>query len=97
MSSSDASSVLSNEAEHYTGRDHSRDPAPVGKVKDFLEALTLKGATDRVLRKTVGNNTWIFVWCAPVPTHCDVCVLIRGSRSLGPSVIRMAMVRVLTH
>jgi hypothetical protein len=81
QSSSDASSALSDQAQHYAGHDHSRDPAPVGKFKDFLETLTVKGATDRVLRKTIGNNTWIYV----SDTHGHVFVGIKKTGSFQHS------------
>lgn len=60
-SSSSSSSDQSDEAQHYAGHDHSRDPGPVGKLKTFFESFTMRGATDRLLRKTVGKDKFIFV------------------------------------
>jgi hypothetical protein len=51
---SDDSAVVDNAATHYAG-------AQGGKYRWLRKRFTLHGIVDRLLRKTVKRNTWIYV------------------------------------
>ncbi|KAG9051553.1 hypothetical protein FS837_004063 [Tulasnella sp. UAMH 9824] len=57
---SSSSSISSRAKHHYSGKD-----ADKGKLRQFFEKhFTVKGVTEKMLRKTLRKNTWIYV--------CDV-------------------------
>lgn len=66
MTSDGASSLSSSALEdednlqenHHT---HYTDDQPTSKLGKFKQKFTLKGASQRMLRKTVAKNTWIYI------------------------------------
>ncbi|KAG2154756.1 hypothetical protein DEU56DRAFT_770163 [Suillus clintonianus] len=59
-------SLQENEATHYTKSQKGR--TRLGRA--IRRHFTLKGMMDRLLRKTVGNNTWIYVAVRPNYWRC---------------------------
>lgn len=57
MSSSSISSEESDEVNHYIGNEKGKSKV----TRMFHRYFTIKGITNRLLRKTVRRNTWIFV------------------------------------
>jgi hypothetical protein len=58
LSSSDFENEDNLQENHHT---HYTDDQPTSKLGKLKQKFTLKGASQRMLRKTVAKNTWIYV------------------------------------
>ncbi|SJL05481.1 uncharacterized protein ARMOST_08849 [Armillaria ostoyae] len=75
MSSSSISSEESDEVNHYIGNEKGKSKV----TRMFHRYFTIKGITNRLLRKTVRRNTWIFV----SDKHFNIFIGIKGCLGLA--------------
>lgn len=66
---SSSSSSVSSDAMHYNGPPKGKNPVSRAVQRN----LTIKGMTDRVLKKTLKKNTWIYV----ADRHCNLFIGIK--------------------